>query len=149
MSLLDATHADRPVVEALLAGDEATFRSLVEQHYGAMIRVARRHVSSPDVAEEVVQDTWIAVINGLPRFEGRHGSSLKTWLFSILVNQARTRGVKDDRVVPVSSLLGDDGPAVDPGRFLGGGSRRLVRVRHSLRLHAAADPRSDGEAGAP
>lgn len=87
-----------------------------------MVRVALGFVPSRAVAEEVAQDTWLAVIKGLPSFEGR--SSLKTWIFTILVNQARTRGRREHRSVPFSSVGGDDGdagPTVDPDRFLSDG----------------------------
>jgi RNA polymerase sigma-70 factor (ECF subfamily) len=84
-----------------------------------MLRVALSHVSSRAVAEEVVQDAWLGVLKGLDRFEGR--STLKTWILRILTNQARTRGAREKRSVPLSSLgpdLGEDEPAVDPDRFL-------------------------------
>ena len=78
-----------------------------------MTRVARSHVSTDASADEVVQDTWVAVLRGIDRFEGR--SSLRTWTFRILTNIARTRGVRERRAVPNSSL----GPTVDPARFRG------------------------------
>jgi RNA polymerase sigma-70 factor (ECF subfamily) len=139
--LLDAAHPDRPVVEALIVGDERAFRALVEQHYAAMIRVARRHVSSREVAEEVVQDTWLAVIAGLARFEGRHGSTLKTWVFSILVNQARTRGARDHRVVPFSSLPGARSAAGDTTEAAVDGDRFLPDD-HRWGGHWSAPPQS-------
>lgn len=112
---------DLALVARLRAGDRAAFEQLVTAWMPAMLRVARSHVASQAVAEEVVQDTWLGVLRGLDRFEGR--SSLKTWVFRILVNQAKTRGVRDHRSVPFSSLAGDDptsdAPAVDPSRFLG------------------------------
>jgi len=119
VSVIDAGHADRDVVDALLRGDEQQFRALVGRHHRAMVHVAQRYVPSHAVAEEVAQDAWVAVVTSLPRFEGR--SSLKTWIFTILVNQARSRGVREHRSVPFSSL-GDDGPdeaAVSPDRFNG------------------------------
>jgi RNA polymerase sigma-70 factor (ECF subfamily) len=70
-------HADAELVAALLAGDEAAFRGLVTRHHGGLVRVARQYVSTQGAAEEVAQETWLAVINGLDRFEGR--SSLNTW----------------------------------------------------------------------
>jgi RNA polymerase sigma-70 factor (ECF subfamily) len=82
-----------------------------------MVRVAGFYVGSRAVAEEVTQDTWLAVIRGLDRFEGR--SSLKTWIFRILANQARARGTRESRSIPFSSIAGDDEPTVDPGRFRG------------------------------
>jgi RNA polymerase sigma-70 factor (ECF subfamily) len=110
-------------VAALRRGDEHAFVDLVRTHHAALVRLARASVSSDAVAEEVAQETWLAVIEGIDRFEGR--SSLKTWIFSILVNKARTRGVRDKRVVPLSSLggRGDDAPAVDPDRFVREGQR--------------------------
>ena len=108
------------LLDALRAGDEAAFRSLVVRHHAAMVRVASAYVPSRAVAEEVVQETWLAVLEGLDRFEGR--SSLKTWMFRILINRAKTRGVREHRSIPVSAFERadddeDDGPAVDPDRF--------------------------------
>jgi RNA polymerase sigma-70 factor, ECF subfamily len=87
-----------------------------------MTRMARSFVSTAAVADEVVQETWLAVIQGLDKFESR--SSLKTWIFRILVNQARTRGVREQRTTPFSSVVAedDDRPTVDPARFFEGGS---------------------------
>lgn len=85
-----------------------------------MKRIALTFVRSPSVADEVVQETWLAVIRGLERFEGR--SSLKTWIFRILTNRAQSRGAREGRITPFSSLMPsdghDDGPTVDPDRFL-------------------------------
>jgi RNA polymerase sigma-70 factor (ECF subfamily) len=112
---------DAELVRRLLAGDEAAFMSLVDMYQGPMVRLARNYVPSRDVAEEVVQETWLAVLTGLPKFEGR--SSLKTWIFRILVNRAITRGTRERRAVPFSALFdaGADAfePAVDPDRFRG------------------------------
>lgn len=108
-------HRDATVVRALLDGDEQAFRELVRRLHGSLVRVARQYVASEAVAEEVAQETWLAVIDGLERFEGR--SSLKTWIFTILVNQARSRGRREAKVVPLSSVVTDDGPVVDPARF--------------------------------
>jgi RNA polymerase sigma-70 factor (ECF subfamily) len=106
------------LVAALQRGDEAAFVALVERHAAVMIRVAQTYVRSRAVAEEVVQETWLAVLSGVHRFEGR--SSLKTWMFRILTNRAKTRGERESRDIPFSALTGDDegGPAVDPERFL-------------------------------
>ena len=104
------------------AGDEGAFRVFVGRYHQTMIRVAARYVPSPSIAEEVAQETWLGVIRGLDRFEGR--SSVKTWLFRIVENQARTRGAREPRATPFSALEagGDgDGPAVDPARFVGPG----------------------------
>jgi RNA polymerase sigma-70 factor (ECF subfamily) len=112
---------DADLVRRLLAGDEASFLGLVEAYQGPMVRLARNYVPSREVAEEVAQETWVAVLQGLPRFEGR--SSLKTWIFRILVNRAVSRGTRERRSVPFSSLFDAATdpfePAVDPDRFLG------------------------------
>jgi RNA polymerase sigma-70 factor (ECF subfamily) len=104
---------------ALRAGDERAFLALVNRHHAAMVRVAATYVRSRAVAEEVVQETWVGVLRGLHLFEGR--SSLKSWIFSILVNCAKGRGQKEARSVPLSSLASDeeDGPSVSPDRFRG------------------------------
>jgi RNA polymerase sigma-70 factor, ECF subfamily len=101
-------------LSALRAGDEQAFRALVARHQAAMVSVATQFVASRAVAEEVVQDTWLAVLRGLDRFEGR--SSLRTWIFRILANLARSRGVREHRSVPMD-LLGDPRPAVPASRF--------------------------------
>lgn len=93
---------DIDLVSRLLGGDEAAFDTLVGQHHAAMMRVARSLISKPDVAEEVVQETWLAVLKGLQAFEGR--SSLKTWIFHILANRARSRATREGRVVPFADL---------------------------------------------
>jgi RNA polymerase sigma-70 factor (ECF subfamily) len=117
-SALPATE-DARLVEALRRGDEASFARLVDSYAVALLRVARVYVSSREVAEEVVQETWLGVLAGLDRFEGR--SSLKTWIFRILVNIARTRAVREGRSLPFSSLLDEeaaaDERAVEPERF--------------------------------
>ena len=109
---------DDALVAGLRAGDEATFARLLDAWSSSMARLARSYVSTQDSAEEVVQDTWLAVIQGVGRFEGR--SSLKTWVYRILVNTAKNRGVREKRTVPWSGLLPTDedhGPTVDPARF--------------------------------
>lgn len=114
---------DAELVAALRRGDEETFRMLVTQYHAAMLRVALMYVSSREVAAEVIQQTWLGVLQGLARFEGR--SSLKSWIFRILVNIAKTHGAREARSVPFSSLveagLHDDEPAVEPERFIGEG----------------------------
>ena len=113
---------DARIVKALRARDERAFAELMVMYNASLLRVALMYVSSRAVAEDVVQDTWIGVLNGIDRFEGR--SSLKTWIFRILTNIAKTRGQREGRAVPFSSLErpGDDRePAVDPDRFLAGG----------------------------
>lgn len=109
---------DAELVDLLRAGDEDAFARIVEDWSPSMLRLARAHVSTDASAEELVQETWLAVVRGLDRFEGR--SSLKTWVFSILTNQAKSRGVRESRALPWSSLGPEDqGPTVDPGRFRG------------------------------
>jgi RNA polymerase sigma-70 factor (ECF subfamily) len=103
--------ADASLLRQLREGDEQAFATLVERYHPSMLRLALTFVPSRAVAEEVVQDTWLAVLRGLQRFEER--SSLRTWLFTILVNRARTTGVREARTVPVA----DAGPAVDASRF--------------------------------
>jgi len=102
---------DSELVARLRAGDEQAFVALVARHHSSMLRVARAFVSSPAVAEEVVQDTWLGVVRGIDRFAGR--SSFRTWLFHILVNRARSTGVREHR----SIAIGDAAPAVDRSRF--------------------------------
>src|ERR1043165_635161 len=97
----DRAAAEAALLERLRAGDEAAFAGLVAGLYGTMLTVARTYVKDRAVAEEVVQDTWLGVIKGLDRFEGR--SSLKTWILSILVNQAKTRGTREARTGPFAS----------------------------------------------
>jgi RNA polymerase sigma-70 factor, ECF subfamily len=102
---------------ALRAGDEKTFLVLVQRLHPSMLRVASAFVPSRAVAEEVVQEAWLGVLNGLAKFEER--SSLRRWIFGILTNCARSRGVREARSVPLSSLGAeeDEEPAVDPSRF--------------------------------
>ncbi len=111
------------IVAALKAGDERAFAALVDEHGAAMLRVALMYVSTRAVAEEVVQEAWLGVLKGIDRFEGR--SSLKTWIFRILTNTAKTRGEREGRSLPFSSLGGGDPdgdePAVDADRFVGSG----------------------------
>jgi RNA polymerase sigma-70 factor (ECF subfamily) len=115
---------DRELVAALKRGDEAAFMELVQELGPTLLRVARMYVASAAVAEEVVQETWIGVLNGIDRFEGR--SSVKTWIFRILTNIAKTRGERERRSVPFSSAAraAADEPSVDPDRFLPAGDER-------------------------
>jgi RNA polymerase sigma-70 factor, ECF subfamily len=112
---------DHELVQRLREGDESAFAELIDRYGMTMLRVAQMYVRDRSTAEEVVQETWLAVLNGIDRFEER--SSLKTWLFRILTNRAKTRGERDGRMVPFSSLAGagaeDEEPSVDPDRFLG------------------------------
>jgi len=107
------------LVDGLRAGDEAAFVELMRRYGASMLRIAQMYVRSRAVAEEVVQEAWLAVFKGIGRFEGR--SSLKTWLFRILTNTAKTRAVREGRSIPFSALAGaeEEGPSVDPDRFLG------------------------------
>ncbi len=109
--------SDEETLAALRAGDERAFRDLFARSYPMMKRVARAHVASDAVAEEVVQETWMAVVTGIDRFEGR--SALGTWIFSILTNQAKTHSSREKRAVPFSSVATSDveRPVVDPDRF--------------------------------
>jgi RNA polymerase sigma-70 factor, ECF subfamily len=104
-------------VAALRLGDEATFRRLFARHHRMMRQVARGYVDSDAVAEEIVQETWLAVLAGIDRFQGR--SALSTWIFSILINQAKTQQTRERRSTAFSSVVDRSGPsvAVDPDRF--------------------------------
>jgi RNA polymerase sigma-70 factor (ECF subfamily) len=111
---------DVQLVRRLIDGDEDAFAGLVERYQATMLRVAGMYVRDRAIAEEVVQETWLAVLQGIDRFEGR--SSLKTWIFRILSNRAKTRGAREARTLPFSSLGAEsqsDEPSVDPDRFLG------------------------------
>jgi RNA polymerase sigma-70 factor (ECF subfamily) len=103
------------LVEALRGGDERVFEQLTREYNASLLRVAQIYVTSRAVAEEVVQETWLGVLNGIDRFEAR--SSLKTWLYRILTNRAKTRGQRESRSVPFSSIGDPDEPAVEPDRF--------------------------------
>ena len=108
---------ERDLVLALRRGDEGAFEALVGRYHLPLRRFALTFVRSAAVADEVVQDTWLGVLRGIGRFEGR--SSLKTWIFQILTNTAKTRAEREARTVPLSSLdSGEDEPAVEPNRFL-------------------------------
>ena len=118
-----APAGEAELIAALRGGDEAAFVALVERYQSALLRVAQMYVASRAAAEDVVQETWLGLLQGLGRFEGR--SSLKTWLFRILTNRAKTRGQRESRSVAFSALAGDedaDEPAVDPGWFHPAGS---------------------------
>jgi RNA polymerase sigma-70 factor (ECF subfamily) len=110
---------ERDLVAALRRGDEEAFVALVRHHNGAMLRVALAHVGDRAVAEDVVQEAWQALVEGLDRFEGR--STLKTWLLHVVTNRARTRWARERRSVPFAALARAeaeaDEPAVDPDRF--------------------------------
>ena len=107
------------LVEALRRGDEQAFASLIQRYHSSLLRLAMSYVATREAAEDVVQETWLGVLNGIDRFEAR--SSLKTWIFRILVNRAKTKGVRERRSAPFSSLDGDEQqPSVDPSRFSDG-----------------------------
>jgi RNA polymerase sigma-70 factor (ECF subfamily) len=109
---------DARLVERLRAGDESAFAELVRTYHSSLLRVARLFVPTAALAEDVVGETWLGVVKGIDRFEGR--SSLKTWIFRILTNTAKTRGQRESRSVPFSSLEDAEGafePAVESGRF--------------------------------
>src|SRR5918912_1568522 len=112
---------DDQIVAALRRGDEAAFAWLDDQHHATLLRLALRYVPDVRTAEDVAQDTWLQVLRGVARFQFR--SSLKTWIFSILLNRARTRAKRERRSLPFSDawleLLAHGEPAVDPGRFFG------------------------------
>lgn len=110
---------DSPLVDRLQAGDEHAFVELAEKYQGAMLSLARGHVPSSAVAEEVVQDAWIGVLRGIGRFEWR--SSFRTWLFRIVVNRAISAGIRERRSVPVDDME----PVVDASRFDAGGAWRV------------------------
>jgi len=107
---------DVELLERMLAGDDKAFTQMVERYHATLVRVARYYVASDATANDVAQETWIAVLRGMGRFEGR--STFKTWLFRILVNRARSIGAKENRVVPIDPA---PSPSVAPGRFDEGG----------------------------
>lgn len=102
------------LLTGLRAGDEEAFAQLVDQHAPSMLRVARGYVPSREIAEEVVQETWIALLTGIDNFEGR--SSLRTWLFAVMINIAKTRGLRERRDADAAIMAYTDG-TVDPARF--------------------------------
>jgi len=106
---------DDALLPRLRAGDEQAFEALVARHDGALRRVARSYVHTAAAVDDVVQETWLGVIRGIDSFEGR--ASLRTWIFRILVNRARTRAAREARSLPFSALEHDDRPAVDPAAF--------------------------------
>lgn len=126
-SLADEVDRESQLLTSLRRGDESAFELLVARHAPGMLRVARTYVASDEAAQDVVQDTWVAVMRGLERFEGR--CSVKTWLYRILINRAKSSGVRERRVVPVSAVT-DDGPTVAPERFRADSATR--RPRHWL-----------------
>jgi RNA polymerase sigma-70 factor (ECF subfamily) len=111
---------DAALVERLRNRDEAAFLEIVQRHHGSLVRLAQSFVNNREVAEEVAQETWVAVLQGIARFEGR--SSLKTWIFQILINRAKTRGVREARSINFSGMNDENSEcgysSVDPSRFL-------------------------------
>jgi RNA polymerase sigma-70 factor (ECF subfamily) len=107
---------EHELVAALRAGDESAFRELIAMYHAMLVRVARAYVPTQTAAEEVAADTWLAVLEGIDRFQER--SSLKTWIFRILMNKAKTRGMRERRSLPFSALESDES-SVDPDRFHG------------------------------
>jgi RNA polymerase sigma-70 factor (ECF subfamily) len=117
----NAVLPDGELIDAIKRGDEAAFAAMVDAYSPGLLRMARMFVRDQAVAEEVVQDTWLAVLRGIDRFERR--SSLRTWIFRILMNTAKTRGQREARSIPFTAAAPADEPAVDPDRFLGPGHR--------------------------
>lgn len=113
----NGSSVDDRILAALRAGDELAFHELFRRKYAIMKRVARGYAHCDAIAEEIVQETWLAVINGIDRFQQR--SSFDSWMFAILVNQARRHGARERRAVPFSSMDPPDGgePSVDAARF--------------------------------
>jgi RNA polymerase sigma-70 factor, ECF subfamily len=123
---MSAVAADRDIhlTRSLRAGDEEAFGELVARYHSSLLRVAMIYVKNRSAAEEVVQETWLGVLEGLERFENR--SLLKTWIFRILTNRAKTRAARERRTIPFSALATEDdegGPSVEPERFLSGDTR--------------------------
>src|SRR4029450_12046671 len=113
-----ASSQDLETIQRLLVGDEKAFLMLVDQHHATMLRIAQMYVSSRAVAEEAVQDAWLGILKGLSAFAGR--SSLRTWMYPILMNVAKTRGAREGRSVPFSALSDDaEEDAIDPAWFQG------------------------------
>jgi RNA polymerase sigma-70 factor (ECF subfamily) len=129
---------DAVLVKALVSGEADAFGYLLDRYHTSLVRLARQYVPNQAVADEVVQETWLAVIEGIDRFEGR--SSLKTWLFRILVNIARSHGVRESRSIPfATTAVLEDEPSVDPDRF------RRFTLRGRGQWKRPPDPWTDPE----
>ncbi len=119
MKAMDAKLDETSLLSLLRQRDEIAFTQLVEQYHASLVRLANIYVRDTALAEEVAQETWLAVLNGLDQFEGR--SSLKTWIFTILTNKAKTRSQRENRTVSYSELdelfSASHKPTVDPSRF--------------------------------
>ena len=124
---VDPVQDDPALLARLRTGEESAFETLVNHYDASMRRIAGNFVRTPAAADDVVQETWLAVIRGLHGFEGR--SSLSTWIFRILVNRARTRAAREARNIPFSSLGSDQGPTVDPEAFGTDGRWRSAPAR--------------------
>ena len=111
---MPGTVDESALVAALRTGDEAVFAELVDQHSPSMLRVARGYVPSHEIAEEVVQETWIALLKGISKFEGR--STIRTWLFTVMINIAKARGIRERRVADAEIAVYTGG-TVDRARF--------------------------------
>jgi RNA polymerase sigma-70 factor (ECF subfamily) len=139
----EARTADLERVEKIRRGDEGAFAALFDEFQPTLRRVVRHYVDSPAVAEEVIQETWLGVIRGIFAFEGR--SSLKTWVFRILVNRAKTRATREKRTVPFAEIGTDDlegsPPSVDPAQLLA----RDRTARHGPWNEARRDRRPSPE----
>ncbi len=114
---MDAKLAEVSLLKLLRERDETAFTQLVEEYHSSLVRLAQIYVQDSTTAEEVAQETWLAVLHGLDRFEGR--SSLKTWIYTILTNKAKTRGQREKRSIVFSDFenADSDSPTVDPKRF--------------------------------
>lgn len=144
--VVDAPQDDEAeLIARLRAGEESAFTTLVDRHHEAMVRLARAYVPTDAVAEEVAQEAWVGVLRGLARFEGR--SSLRTWIYRIVVNQAKTHGARERRLAADESL---SEPAVEPERFTNGAwsrppspwgeaEQRLLASETGARIRAAID----------
>jgi RNA polymerase sigma-70 factor (ECF subfamily) len=128
------------LVERLRSGDERAFTTLIDSHHASLLRLARIYVGNPAVAEEVVQETWLGVLQGLAGFEGR--SSLRTWIFRILTNRAKTRAEREGRHIPFAAL---SNPGADPSESAVEPDRFLPATHPTEPGHWARPPQSWGE----
>ena len=138
MSVLETTRPDVLPVDALLAGDERTVRGFVAAHHSTMLRVASTYVASRVVADDIVQETWRAIIDALPGFDARCSAPLERWIYTILVDHARGRAAE-------SHDVREAGPAVDADRFLPEGHRRAGHWSQPPRLLDSASNELDDD----